>query len=99
MYEDLLDRKTVLGLHVNAGFIPIGNSVFFERFYGGGIGSIRGFRFRGVSPRGGRADVVMRVAGVSRISGDERTAETFGRPRQGGVLVESIALAGETGPC
>lgn len=54
--EDLLDRKTVLGFHANAGFVPLGDSVFFERFYAGGIGSIRGFRFRGVSPRGGRAD-------------------------------------------
>ena len=46
----------MLAFHANAGVIPIGNSVFFERFYAGGIGSIRGFRFRGVSPRGGRAD-------------------------------------------
>ncbi len=50
--EDLLDRKTILRLSADAGFIA-GNSVFFERFYGGGIGSIRGFRFRGVSPRDG----------------------------------------------
>ncbi|MDB5333464.1 MAG: hypothetical protein JWP03_4615 [Phycisphaerales bacterium] len=53
IYEDLIDRRTVLGFHGFAGYIP-GNSVFFERFYGGGIGSIRGFRFRGVSPREGR---------------------------------------------
>ena len=51
--QDLLDRKTVLGVHGFAGYIP-GDSPFFERFYGGGIGSIRGFRFRGVSPRSGR---------------------------------------------
>jgi outer membrane protein insertion porin family len=54
--EDLLDRRTILHLRGEAGFVPLGNSVFFERFYGGGIGSIRGFRFRGVSPRGGRAE-------------------------------------------
>lgn len=53
--EDLTDRKTVLGLHANAGYIT-GDSVFFERFYGGGIGSMRGFRFRGISPRSGLAD-------------------------------------------
>lgn len=52
VYEDLIDRRTVLGIHANAGFIS-GDSVFYERFYGGGIGSIRGFRYRGVSPRGG----------------------------------------------
>ena len=51
--SDFLDRKTVLGVHLNTGFIT-GNSPFFERFYGGGIGSIRGFAYRGISPRDGR---------------------------------------------
>jgi outer membrane protein insertion porin family len=53
--EDLLDRKTILEGHVDAGWIW-GTSPFFERFYGGGIGSIRGFSFRGVSPRSGPDD-------------------------------------------
>jgi len=30
-----------------------GNTPVFERFYAGGIGSFRGFRFRGISPRQG----------------------------------------------
>lgn len=55
LHADLTDRKTVLGLHANAGLIT-GDSVFFERFYGGGIGSVRGFRFRGISPRSGLGD-------------------------------------------
>ena len=55
LHEDLTERRTVLGLHANAGYIE-GDSVFFERFYGGGIGSVRGFRFRGISPRGGLAE-------------------------------------------
>ncbi len=50
--EDLLDRKTVLGLHLDSGYIS-GDAPFFERFYGGGIGSVRGFRYRGISPRAG----------------------------------------------
>ena len=50
--EDLLERKTVLALRGNVGYIT-GDSVFFERFYGGGIGSVRGFEFRGISPRQG----------------------------------------------
>jgi outer membrane protein insertion porin family len=50
--EDLTDRKTTLAFHGNLGYIT-GDSVFFERFYGGGLGSLRGFRFRGVSPRSG----------------------------------------------
>ena len=31
----------------------VGDAPVFERFYGGGFGSIRGFDFRGVSPRAG----------------------------------------------
>jgi outer membrane protein insertion porin family len=50
--DDMLDRKTVLGLHANGGYIP-DDAPFFERFYGGGIGSVRGFAFRGISPRSG----------------------------------------------
>jgi outer membrane protein assembly factor BamA len=53
--EDLLDRKTILNYRVDAGWIP-NDAPFFERFYGGGIGSLRGFRYRGVSPRAGRFD-------------------------------------------
>jgi outer membrane protein insertion porin family len=54
LHEDLTERKTVLGLHGNAGYIT-GDSVFFERFYGGGLGSVRGFAYRGISPRAGTA--------------------------------------------
>ena len=56
LYEDLLDRKTILGVHLDTGWIPTNDAPFFERFYGGGIGSVRGFQYRGISPRGGRAD-------------------------------------------
>jgi outer membrane protein insertion porin family len=53
--SDLLDRRTVLALRLDTGYIT-GDSPFFERFYGGGLGSLRGFSFRGVSPRSGPAD-------------------------------------------
>ncbi len=52
---DLLDRKTVLQIHTDAGYITP-NAPFFDRFYGGGRGSLRGFEFRGVEPRQGRDD-------------------------------------------
>jgi hypothetical protein len=39
-----------------------GDAPVFERFYGGGLGSIRGFEFRGVSPRQGLRD--------DRVGGD-----------------------------
>jgi outer membrane protein insertion porin family len=50
--EDLLDRRTVLMSHIEVGD-DWTRAPFYERFYGGGIGSIRGFGFRGVEPRDG----------------------------------------------
>jgi outer membrane protein insertion porin family len=55
LYEDLLDRRTILAFRGDAGYIT-GDSPFFEKFYAGGIGSLRGFRYRGVSPRSGIDD-------------------------------------------
>jgi outer membrane protein assembly complex protein YaeT len=66
LYEDLVDRKTILSLHADAGYIA-GSAPFFERFYGGGINSIRGFAFRGVTPRSGPDDD--RVGGEFSITG------------------------------
>ncbi len=51
--RDLLDRRTVLALHLSGSYITPG-APFFERFYGGGIGDLRGFEYRGVGPRAGR---------------------------------------------
>jgi outer membrane protein assembly factor BamA len=50
--DDLFDRKTVLALHTDAGYINDLEVPIYEAFYAGGMGTIRGFRFRGVSPRG-----------------------------------------------
>jgi outer membrane protein insertion porin family len=48
---DALDRKHILAARVSGGTI-LGDAPVFETYYGGGIGSIRGFEYRGVSPRG-----------------------------------------------
>jgi len=45
-----LDRKHVLATRLTASYI-CGDAPVFERFYGGGIGSLRGFEYRGISPR------------------------------------------------
>ncbi len=58
---DVLDRKSVLTLHGRMGQI-FGDAPPFERFFGGGIGSVRGFEFRGISPRAGIHD--------DRVGGD-----------------------------
>lgn len=52
--EDLDELKTVLETKIHAG-TTIGNAPTFERFYLGGIGSwaLRGFEYRGISPRQG----------------------------------------------
>ncbi len=53
--EDLTERRTTFSIYTEAGYIA-GDAPFFERFYSGGIGSMRGFSFRGISPRSGPAD-------------------------------------------
>ncbi len=52
MHTDAEDRKSILSLRANTGFI-VGDAPVFENYYAGGIGSLRGFDFRGVGPRGG----------------------------------------------
>jgi len=49
---DVFDRKSVLALRGDIGYL-VGDAPVFERFYAGGFGSIRGFDFRGISPRAG----------------------------------------------
>jgi outer membrane protein insertion porin family len=50
--EDITRRKTVLETKFYLASI-VGDAPVFEKFYGGGIGNIRGFEYRGVSPRSG----------------------------------------------
>ena len=55
--RDFLDRKSVLRFRVDGGYIfEDGEAPLFERFYAGGHTSLRGFRSRGIGPRGIRAD-------------------------------------------
>ncbi|MBL7215247.1 MAG: outer membrane protein assembly factor BamA [Phycisphaerae bacterium] len=55
LYEDLSENKTVLETKVWGGSI-LGSAPAFEKFYVGGIGSMRGFEYRGISPRSGVED-------------------------------------------
>jgi len=50
VYMDALDRKHIISGRLAAGDI-LGSAPVFEKFYGGGIGSLRGFDYRGISPR------------------------------------------------
>lgn len=57
IFEDYLDRRTVLSFKTRVGYIPQGREDVptYERFYLGGQ-SFRGRQFRTVSPRGVRND-------------------------------------------
>lgn len=57
IFEDYLDRRTVLSFSTKIGYIPQGNNETptYERFYMGGQ-NFRGFQFRTVSPKGIRND-------------------------------------------
>lgn len=53
LYEDFYGHKTILSMRTGIAFSPEKQAdvPLFERFYGGGS-DIRGFSYRGVSPRG-----------------------------------------------
>ena len=55
LYEDLSENKTVLETKVWGGTV-VGDAPPFEKFYVGGISSLRGFEYRGISPRSGVDD-------------------------------------------
>jgi outer membrane protein insertion porin family len=56
LYEDLLERKTVLATKLHAATV-LGDAPPFEKFYAGGSYSMRGFEYRGVSTRGLQTNV------------------------------------------
>jgi outer membrane protein insertion porin family len=53
LFRDELERETVLAVKLRAG-TTVGDAPPFEKFYGGGTTTygIRGFEYRGISPRG-----------------------------------------------
>jgi outer membrane protein insertion porin family len=85
LYTDALDRKHILATRLAAGEI-IGDAPVFEEFYGGGTGSVRGFKYRGISPRsaGGFYDGKVRGEGepiggdFSLFAGTEYSFPIFG---------------------
>ncbi|MFW6154704.1 MAG: outer membrane protein assembly factor BamA [Planctomycetota bacterium] len=50
LYVDPVDRKHILATRVR-GDVIVGDAPVFHRFFGGGVGSLRGFAYRGISPR------------------------------------------------
>jgi outer membrane protein insertion porin family len=87
--EDLAERKTVLATKVLAG-TTLGDAPPFEMFYGGGSGTygIRGFEYRGVSPRGGTGDDPIGSDWIF-IANSEITVPMFSKNFSGLVFVDS----------
>jgi outer membrane protein assembly complex protein YaeT len=50
VYLDAFDRPHIVSGRARVGYI-FSEAPVFERFYGGGLGSVRGFSYRGISPR------------------------------------------------
>ena len=83
---DIFDRKSVLGVRADAAYI-VGDAPVFERFYGGGFGSIRGFSFRGVSPRKGILDT--RIGGdLILLTGAEYSFPLYGKAFRGVTFLD-----------
>lgn len=87
IHLDALDRKHILAGRASAGAV-LGNAPVFERFYGGGLGSLRGFDYRGMGPRQGRFDQV--VGGdFTMFAGAEYTFPLAGRHLRGVIFLDS----------
>ena len=71
LYEDLLERKTVLAAKL-LGATTAGDAPPFEKFYAGGTGAygLRGFEYRGVSTRGLQTDVSTTPERIDPIGSD-----------------------------
>jgi outer membrane protein insertion porin family len=52
---DMQERPTVLSLNAQSAYI-LGSAPLYERYYAGGVGSMRGFAFRGIGERDGIQD-------------------------------------------
>lgn len=93
LHEDMVDRRTVLELHADSGYIFTGDAPFFERYYGGGIGSVRGFAFRGISPRSGPDDD--RVGGDFFVTGTAQVSFPLVGEQLRGVVFTDVGTVEE----
>jgi outer membrane protein insertion porin family len=83
---DVFDRKSVLAARGDIAYI-VGDAPVFERFFGGGFGSIRGFDFQGVTPRAGIFDD--RVGGkFILLTGAEYSVPIYGKNIRGVTFVD-----------
>lgn len=95
---DIFDRKSVLAMRADAAYI-VGDAPMYERFYGGGFGSIRGFAFRGISPRKGIYDTPV-GGNFILLTGAEYSFPLYGKTFRGvtfldmGTVEEDFEITG-----
>jgi len=95
--EDLDELKTTLETKIHAG-TTIGNTPTFERFYLGGIGSwaLRGFEYRGVSPRGGPSSEP--IGSDWAITGNAEIAVPLGSETFSWLFFHDLGFIDDGGP-
>ena len=87
IYEDIVERRTVWATRISGSKI-YGDAPAFEKFYAGGIGTLRGFDYRGVSPRGGRDDDPVGSSYIF-MAGSEITHPIFEETLYGKIFCDS----------
>ena len=87
VYMDITERRTVWAGQVRGSKI-IHDAPVFERYYAGGIGSMRGFDYRGVSPRGGIEDDPIGSEYIL-LAGTELTHPLFEETLYGKIFCDS----------
>jgi outer membrane protein insertion porin family len=93
VHVDALDRRHVLAARAAVGQI-FGDAPVFERYYGGGLGSLRGFEYRGVTPRQGGE----RVGGdFMLLLGAEYIFPIFGDRLKGVTFIDTGTVESSTG--
>lgn len=84
---DRQERKRVLALRGEGGMI-VGDAPVFERFYAGGIGSMRGFAYRGIGERAGLDD--NNIGGdYLLLGGAEYSYPIYGENLRGHVFLDT----------
>ncbi|MFA6132688.1 MAG: outer membrane protein assembly factor BamA [Phycisphaerae bacterium] len=90
LMTDALNRKHILASRLAAGQI-FGDAPVFEKFYGGGTGSIRGFKYRGISPRSagepGRGEPI--GGDFMLLANSEYTFPLIGEQLRGALFVDT----------
>ena len=100
VYVDALDRKHILAGRVTFGQI-LGDATVFERYFAGGTGSLRGFDFHGISPRGHNAAGQKTSDAIGGdmllLAGAEYSFPIFGDKLRGVVFMDTGTVESDFG--